>query len=171
MFFEQAWPEIMLGVMPVEPALSDAILKLGWPCSVEEFLRAWFEADFVVDLAVAAAATRWVTEGARLILVTNQEHRRAAFLRDHFAEYLPPFDLFYSAAVGTGKTNPDFFRHVDAALGISEERQSVVLVDDTRANIGVAATHGWLTVHFTCQPDWQREIGAALSAAGSAAVG
>jgi putative hydrolase of the HAD superfamily len=170
-FFERAWPDIMVGLAPIGPALSTALVDLGWPCTVDEFLGAWFDADFVVNRALAEASTRWVADGARLILVTNQEHRRAAFLKDHLAEFLPPFESFYSAAVGTGKSDPEFFRRVDAALGTSGSAQSVVLVDDTRANIDVASTHGWRTVHFTQQPDWEREIGALLGAAVSGNVG
>ena len=93
----------MIGLAPIEPSLSDALAELGWSCEAEEFLAAWFEADFVINLELTAATSRWVSDGARLIVVSNQEHRRAAFLRDHLAEFLPPFELFSSAAIGTGK--------------------------------------------------------------------
>lgn len=163
--FQRNWADILIGAAPIEPALDRAINTLGWPCSVEELLTAWFESDFFVNGQFVQAAFSWVEGGARLILVTNQEHRRAAFLRERFNEVLPPFVLYYSAGIGKVKSDPHFFDIVDADLGISGSPGSVVLVDDTLDNIAAARSHGWRAVHFTDQPQWQVDVSEQLAAA------
>jgi putative hydrolase of the HAD superfamily len=163
--FRRHWADILVGTAPIEPALERAIDALGWPCSVEELLAAWFESDFFVNGQLVQAAFEWVEGGSRLILVTNQEHRRAAFLRERFTQVLPPFVLYYSAGIGQVKSDPDFFDIVDAELGTSGSPGSVVLVDDTLGNITTAQLHGWRAVHFTGQPEWEADISEQLAAA------
>ena len=164
-FFEPVWPDVMVGRQAIEPALEAALTSLGWPCGVEEFLADWFETDFVLNPEVVEAARTWAADGARLVVVTNQEHRRAAFLLDRLSALLPVSALAYSAAIGHEKRTPEFLIAADAMFGTSAAPGSVVLVDDTRSNVEAARAHGWHAVHFTGQPGWREEIEASVLAA------
>jgi putative hydrolase of the HAD superfamily len=164
-FFERSWPEIVVGRRALEPALSEAIAELAWDMTVEQLINCWFEADFVVDAEVLEAALKWAADGARLVLVTNQEHRRAAFLQERLAPRLPLGGLAYSAGIGMVKADPGFFPLACDRLGIDRDDRAVVFVDDTAANVAAARRHGWTGVQFTRGEDWQHQVGAALSAA------
>jgi putative hydrolase of the HAD superfamily len=162
-FFQRFWPEIIVGRAAIEPALATAITDLGWTMTADALLECWFEADLVVDDDVADAARAWSADGARIVLVTNQEHRRAAFLRQRLRTVLPPSDMAYSAAIGFMKKDPEFFPLASDQLGIDRQDKAVVFVDDTLENVAAARRHGWFAIHFTKAPGWRDEISAALS--------
>jgi putative hydrolase of the HAD superfamily len=162
-FFQSAWPEVILGRRPIVPALAQAIEDLGWTMTVEDLLGCWFEADFVVDGDVVEAARTWAADGARLVLVTNQEHRRARFLGDRLGALMPIEGLVYSAAVGVMKSDPAFFPIASDRLGIDGDGTKVVFVDDSADNVEAARRHGGTAVHFRRTSDWRTEVSAALS--------
>jgi putative hydrolase of the HAD superfamily len=164
-FFQPSWPNIVRGKLPIEPALTSALQDLGWPMTTEELLACWFEADFVVDRDVIAAAAAWSDDGARVVLVTDQEHRRAEYLRDGLADLLPVSTFVYSAAVGRVKRDDGYFAVACEALDIEPDERAVVFVDDTLPNVEAARRHGWSAVHFTKATGWRAEIDAALSQA------
>jgi putative hydrolase of the HAD superfamily len=162
-FFQRSWPDVIVGRRPIEPALADAIEELGWTMTVEDLLTSWFEADFAVDVDVVTAATLWSADGVRLVLMTNQEHRRAHFLEQRLSALLPIDSFVYSAAVGFMKKDPEFFPAAHRQIGIPHDDRHVVFVDDSLENIGAARRHGWTALHFSKDNDWRSEIGAALS--------
>jgi putative hydrolase of the HAD superfamily len=164
-FFEQAWPDIMVGRLNIESPLEAALTSLGWPCTAEEFLADWFEADFVFNDEVVEAALTWTSDGAKLVIVTNQEHRRATYLLERFSAFFPVSSMAYSAEVGHEKRTPEFLQVADTMFGTTEAPSSVVLLDDTMANVEGARAHGWQSVHFTGQPGWRDEVEEALAAA------
>jgi putative hydrolase of the HAD superfamily len=167
LFFSRYWPDIVVGRTAVEPALAQVIVELEWTMSVDDLLSCWFEADFAVDDDVVEAAKAWAADGVRLVLVTNQEHRRARFLEERLRALMPIDTVAYSAAVGFMKHDPHFFPAASDLLGIDRRARSVVLVDDDRQNIEAARRYGWSAVHFTKGEGWRREITAALTAAAS----
>jgi putative hydrolase of the HAD superfamily len=162
-FFRRSWPDVIVGRRDVEGALAAALATTtaGFDASVEEVLSCWFEADFVPHAEVMDAAAAWADEGVDLVLVTNQEHRRAAYLLDRFRTVLPVRAIAYSAAVGHVKADPRFFVGACAQLGIGDEDR-VVFVDDLLENVRIAQLHGWEGVHFVPGSDWREQIGAAL---------
>jgi putative hydrolase of the HAD superfamily len=121
---------------------------LGWPLDVEEVLAAWFDADFRPKGDVVAAATGWGERGARVVLVTNQEHRRAAYLQTRLADLLPFDAMVYSAALGCTKAVPEFFVAAAKRLEI-DDVGSVVFLDDDAHHVEVARSAEWSAVHFT----------------------
>jgi putative hydrolase of the HAD superfamily len=165
-FFHRAWPDVIVGRRRIEPALADAIEELGWAMTVEDLLTAWFEADFTADSDVVDAATAWADDGARLVLMTNQEHRRAQFLKNRLGALMPIDAFVYSAAVGHMKKDPEFYPAAHCQIGIPENDRDVVFVDDSPENVEAARRHGWTALHFSKARDWHGEIGAALSRPG-----
>jgi putative hydrolase of the HAD superfamily len=160
-FFASAWAGVVRGTTDIEPELENVINRLGWSMTVEEALDAWFEADFSPNLQVVEAAKGWSDLGARLVLVTNQEHRRARYLQSHLAALLPLHDVIYSAAVGYLKDEVAFYRAADQQLGATSSTP-VVFVDDTLRNVVVARQHGWRAIHFERSSTWRSLIEEAL---------
>jgi putative hydrolase of the HAD superfamily len=161
-FFRARWPGIIIGAEAIGPALAQVIAELGWPMSVEELLACWFEADFSVDHQVAEAVRMWTAAGARLVLVTNQEHRRARYLDQRLGTLLPVSGMAYSAALGFTKDHPQFFVAASDHLGIPRHSRSVVFVDDSPENVEVARRHGWTGIDYVKDDGWKSTITQAL---------
>lgn len=157
------WPDVVRGRRPIEPALAEAIATLGWAMSVEEALRVWFDADYRPDLDVIQAVQEWARDGVRVVLVSNQEHRRVGYLVERWASLLT-VDVAYSAEVGYVKSELPFYDAAEKRLGISGARHHVVLVDDTLDNVNVARAHGWNALHFVRTESWRSSIEDALAA-------
>jgi putative hydrolase of the HAD superfamily len=161
-FFRRSWSEVIVGREPIEPALARALLALAWPVSVEDVLRCWFDADLVIDHEVVRAVNEWAASGVRVVLVTNQEARRASFLESHLGAVLPIEGMAYSGALGVVKRDPTFYPAAEHHLGIDSYRSNVVFVDDSLVNVEAAQRHGWTGIRFSKQSDWRTQIDSAL---------
>ncbi len=160
-FFDPWWPRVVRGRVPVEAALAAALETLGRPAGVEELLGCWFEADFWPDPVALSAARSWAGAGARLVLATNQEHRRAAYVTERLGRLLPLEGVACSADLGCTKSEPAFFDRAGARLGLGPA--PVVLVDDEPAHVAAARAAGWGAVHFG--PGWSGALERAVARA------
>jgi putative hydrolase of the HAD superfamily len=149
-FFQTHWAHVVTGQRAVEHALSSFDPDLD----VERFLLRWFEQSSTINYEIIDAARQWRARGARLVLATNQEHRRAAFLAEQLAAHVEIDDVFYSAALGVGKPSAKFFGLADARLGGAP----VVFVDDALGNVEAARAHGWHAVHYPHDADWREQV-------------
>jgi putative hydrolase of the HAD superfamily len=147
-FFDRWWPEVIVGRTSIEEALESVIAEADWTVSVDALLESWFEADFWPCTDVIAAGNSWSQRGARLALVTNQEHRRAAYVEARLDEMVPVDRMVYSAALGRLKSEPEFFVEATRVLTEPEGVHSIVFLDDTIDNVEVARRAGWTAVHF-----------------------
>jgi putative hydrolase of the HAD superfamily len=147
-FFMRSWDDVVTGRQPVEVGVAAALAGLGADVDVEDFLDVWFEADFApIDEAIELAR-RVGQAGVGVVLATNQEHRRAAFLRERLGALMPIDDVLYSADLGVQKHEAAFFELASARLGIDVERRAdVVFVDDAAHNVEQARAAGWTAVH------------------------
>jgi hypothetical protein len=59
------------------------------------------------------------------------------------------------------KSEAAFSAGAERRLGLAPG-SSVVLLDDTAANVQAAARHRWTGIHFTEGGDWRRQVAAAL---------
>ncbi len=166
-FFKRVWTDVVTGARPIEPALADALDELGWEVSVEELLGCWFEADFVVDPEVVDAALGLAEQGVRLVLATNQEHRRAAFLHERLGTLLPIADVIYSGAVGLAKPDLRFFAVASEALGCGATPNCIAFVDDAIENVAAAQSSGWTAQLFAKTDGWRERLTAVVWQAAS----
>ena len=165
-FFVAAWDDVVTGRRPIEPALADGLLALGSTASVEQALECWFEADFCLIEPALAFARRVAASGTRVVLVTNQEHRRATFLATRLGAELPLDAVVYSAAVGAQKHEPIFYDVASERLGIVRDRRSeVVFVDDMADNVTQARGSGWTAIQADPDGAWFRVAERALGLA------
>jgi putative hydrolase of the HAD superfamily len=168
-FFAPYWPEVIVGRRAIEPTLAVSLRRMGVTQSAEDVLACWFEADFVPVLEVVTAARSWAAEGVTVVLATNQEHRRVAYLRDQLDALLPVSDVLYSADLGFEKHDDRFWVLAGARLGVSDADPPPLLVDDDLRNVETAQQCGWSGVHFTGQPGWKADVARALRLTGQTA--
>jgi putative hydrolase of the HAD superfamily len=158
-FFDRYWDDIVNGRRAIEDGLAEALEAIGTSIGCESVLSCWFEADFVPVNSAIALANRVAQSGARLVLATNQEHRRAAFLRQRLGELLPIDAVLYSADLGHQKHEPAFFEVASRRLGLSTNQgDRVVFVDDLLLNVETAAAAGWNAVLATEFADWHQTV-------------
>lgn len=158
-FFAPSWRDVVTGHQPIEPVLARALVDMGSTVDVETVLACWFEADYVPIEPSFDLARRVARSGKRVVLATDQEHRRASHLRQNIGGAIPLAHIFYSADVGYQKRDPRFFEHASAQLDLAtSERSGVVFVDDRIANVDVARSCGWHAIHATGDTTWRDEV-------------
>jgi len=142
-FFRKDWLEVVRGRLDLYVALHEYFEGRGLADRLEEFVAYWFEKDAAIDRELLAMTDAWRQRtGGRVFAATNQEHHRAAYLRDqqglgaHFDE------IIYSAALGVCKPDRVFFTTAQARMGVSAA-QSILFVDDSTANVDGARMAGW----------------------------
>ncbi len=144
-FFAQSWSDVIVGRLDVETALGEALTRLGSSASSEAVLDYWFEADFFVVESTVDLARRAIDAGIAVVLATNQEHRRAAYLQHRFGAMFALNDVYYSAGLGFQKHEPAFFTLATQRLDVPPE--DIVFVDDHLHNVHEARRAGWSAVH------------------------
>jgi putative hydrolase of the HAD superfamily len=166
-FFTRSWDDVINGRRPIESALAEALQSIDNDASVDDVLECWFDADFaVVDRAVELA--RHATDlGVKVVLATNQEHRRAAYLRRRLGAQVELSDVIYSADLGCQKHDPAFFELASDRLNVARERRSSVLfIDDVARNVDVARAAGWQAMYAPPGADWIPDAEALLGVVG-----
>ncbi len=158
-FFMQSWDDVVNGRRTVEDGLGEALARIGTTVDVESVLSCWFDADYAPIDQTFELARRAAAAGCRVVLATNQEHRRADHLRRRIGAVVPLERVIYSADVGYQKHDPRFFEAASGHLGLNpDERSSVVFVDDVMHNVEVARSSGWRAVHASADQPWRHEV-------------
>lgn len=142
-FFQGEFLEVVRGRLDLYVALHNYFAPQGLADRIEAFVAYWFDKDAVIDRAVLAEADAWRKRtGGKVFAATNQEHHRAADLRDrlglggHFDE------IIYSAALGVCKPERVFYTNAQTRMGVAVA-QSILFVDDKAANVDGARMCGW----------------------------
>ncbi|MBS0542066.1 MAG: HAD-IA family hydrolase [Proteobacteria bacterium] len=142
-FFRAEFLEVLRGRLDLYVALQNYFAPLGLADRIEDFVAYWFEKDAVIDAAVLAEADAWrARTGGRVFAATNQEHHRAAYLRDQAGLGAHFDEIVYSAALGVCKPDRVFFTNAQARMGVTVA-QSILFVDDKAENVDGARMCGW----------------------------
>lgn len=105
---------------------------------VEEVLQMWTRIER--DLSMTAAVQELRRDKILCCLATNQQSRRAKWMRGHLS-YDEVFDRqFYSCELGLAKPDPAYFTTILDQLDVKPS--TVLFVDDTAANIEGARSVG-----------------------------
>jgi putative hydrolase of the HAD superfamily len=141
-FKKKEWLQVVQGRLDLYVGLHNYLEPKGLADRLEEFVAYWFEKDGAIDRDLLGEADAWRRRtGGRCFAATNQEHHRAAWLREqglgaHFDE------IIYSAALGVCKPDRVFFTSAQARMGVTVA-QSILFVDDAAANVDGARMAGW----------------------------
>lgn len=161
-FFARYWSDVVVGRSAVLPGLEAAMAELGEPASAAEVLEHWLATDFVVDERAVAIVRRWALDGIPVVLATNQEHERAAYLHERLGRLVDLSGMVYSAALGVTKDDVRFYERAAAALGLADA-VTVVFVDDSPENVATATNAGWHGVLCAEDVDWVLEVNGLLA--------
>lgn len=136
------------GLGPWQAAFSE---RFGAAC--------WFDADFVVDLVVLQAATEWSARGIPLVLVSNQEPRRARFIKEHLGGLLPFRGTAFSSDLGLTKKDLDSWERAEPRLDVvGRARRSSSLTTHWPTSRWPTVMAG-TCIHFNPAQDWRRQAG------------
>lgn len=143
-FFESPpFAQVLQGRLDVYVALHEWLEPRGLADRLQEFVGFWFDNDSIVDREVLAMADAWRDRtGGRVFAASNQEHHRAAFLRDHRGLGAHFDEIVYSAALGVCKPDRVFFTNAQARMAVTAAR-AILFVDDRPANVDAARMCGW----------------------------
>ncbi len=142
-FFRAEFLEVLRGRLDLYVALQNYFEPRGLADRIESFVAYWFEKDAVIDRVVLAKADAWrARSGGRVFAATNQEHHRAAYLRDRAGLGAHFDEIVYSAAIGVCKPDRVFFTTAQARMGVTAA-QSILFVDDKAENVDGARMCGW----------------------------
>jgi putative hydrolase of the HAD superfamily len=143
-FFEDPeFSHVLAGRLDLYVAMHEWLEPQGLADRLQEFVGFWFDNDSVIDRDVLALADDWRKRtGGKVFAASNQEHHRAAFLRDHAGLGAHFDEIVYSAALGVCKPDRVFFTNAQARMGVTVG-QSILFVDDRSANIDGARMSGW----------------------------
>ncbi|WP_331684986.1 HAD family hydrolase [Consotaella aegiceratis] len=145
--FEPHWNEIVTGRKQLWSVIETALAGLAPSLKPQDFIDYWFAMDARLDEAALADCSDLRRRGIRIVLATNQDHLRAAHLMNDLGLRHHVDGIVYSAQIGARKPERAFFEA--AACQSGHRPESLVLVDDTRANVEAALEAGWGAVLWT----------------------
>lgn len=112
-----------------------------------EILDYWFTRDALHDPDVLLMVETLRQRGVSNVMATNNEIHRTAFIESTmgFADHMDR--IFAAGRMKVAKPDPNYFRHIEQALGV--EGEAFLLVDDMAENVKAARALGWQAFHFT----------------------
>lgn len=140
-FFRPYWAQIVTGKRGLAETLADCLPRLDARITARDFIAYWFARDARVDAGVLEDIAHLRAKGQSVVLCTNQDHQRAAYLMHDLGLGAHVDGMIYSAALGTRKPEAAFFTAARAQTGLPPE--ALLLIDDTRANVTAARKAGW----------------------------
>lgn len=145
-FFKLRWPDIVTGRKSLRPELADVLATIAPTVTAESLIDYWLINDSRIDMSVLEAMRLLRQQGHHVYLATNQEHLRASYLMNDMGLARDVNGIFYSAALGHRKPEPQFYSKITAQLGV--KKSEIILIDDTDPNVLSAREFGWQAVHW-----------------------
>ncbi|MEJ6404485.1 HAD-IA family hydrolase [Yoonia sp. 2307UL14-13] len=149
-FFRPFWKDIVTGKDTLMPRLEQALQAMGSTVKATDLRDYWFANDARRNVPLIAWVDAQRDAGHRVMLATNQEHERAAYIMDTIGLSAHCDGIYYSAALGMAKPNALFFHEISKREG--RPLQDMIFIDDTKANVEAARAEGLLAIHYTGQP-------------------
>lgn len=148
-FFAPYWRDIVCGRDTLLHRLEEALQAMNVGASAAAVRDFWFANDAHVNRDVCVWMDQQRRAGHKVMLATNQDHSRAAYLLDALRLRDHCDDAYTSAALGVAKPDPAFFH----AIADAERRapSELMLIDDSLANVTAARACGWQAHYYNGQ--------------------
>lgn len=144
-FFKPHWRDIVIGRKPMRPCLDDALATIPNAPDADDLIAFWFATDSAINTPLLAVTDRLRADGLRIVLATNQEPLRSAYLWDQIG-LRNHFDAIYSSgALGIPKPDPGFFTAITARENLAPS--DIAFLDDSAENCAAARDTGWHAGH------------------------
>jgi putative hydrolase of the HAD superfamily len=144
-FFLNDLKPCSFGKADLKEQIAPYLVKWNWQGTVDDLLDYWFTSENTKDEAVLGIIKSLRDRGVKCYIATRQEKYRMQYLLD-VVGLKEHFDgTFCTCNVGYDKSQPEFFEHVFAELGVNPEE--VLFFDDTQKNVDLAKQMG-IDAHF-----------------------
>lgn len=146
-FFSSAFTPALLGHVDVRELLSPYLAIWGWRGSLDDFLTLWLESERGLHDGMITIVESLKQRGFTVGLATNQEMRRAAYLRTEMGFEALFHHLFISCEIRAMKPQDDYFFAVTNTLGIAPGE--ILFIDDQIHFVSAAQRCGWQAIQFS----------------------
>jgi len=143
-FFEQEFPDCLLGRADLAEEVSPWLSKWKWTGTTEEFLEYWFRSSRSVDERVVTTIEQLKKQGIKCCLATNQEKYRAQYMKSDMG-FEQLFDrVFTSSGIGHKKPAKEFYQFILQEMKREHriDPEEVVFFDDFEENVQAAKQSG-----------------------------
>lgn len=123
----------------------------SFKCSAKDILDYWFKMDARPDQIILSIMNEIERHGAKNVIATNNENRRATYIENEMGFNSKIEKLFSSGRMGCMKPHRSFFNNVVSTLQTSPER--LLLIDDSQKNVTSAASLKWQS-HYFCTGEY-----------------
>ena len=139
--------QCLVGQANLADALAPWLPQWGWRGTVAEFIATWLAVENAPDERMLAAVGSLRGAGFTVCLATSQEANRAAYMRKAMG-FEALFDrLYFSCELDCQKPDPEFFRHIEADLGLRGDQ--LLFWDDNPGWAAAARALGWQAEVFS----------------------
>ncbi len=149
--FEQAvfgdFHAVLTGKEPLRDRVASWIKATGVDASLEEIIDYWLSRDTHLDTRLLEMAEAMAGRGLRQVVAANADPDRAAAIETVLGDWPGIDTVFASCRMGVAKPDPDFFRRIAEALGVTPG--ALILIDDGSANVNAAARAGWRSFRYS----------------------
>ncbi len=156
-FFRDDWDACILGEADLCDVLPPYLKRWGYGGTVDDFLAFWFANDSNLDHDLIEEISG-LGSRCRLVLATNQDRHRAAYLWNELGLSRRFERMFASSAMGARKPETQFWQMIADELG-EATGPDVLLIDDSEKNVDAARRFGWQAVHYGDRADLDHLIG------------
>ncbi|MBY6154770.1 HAD family phosphatase [Vannielia litorea] len=157
--FGESFCEVIEGREDLADRVRGWCEAVGHAPGAEALIDYWFKRDDNPDEEMQVLLARLKADGLAQVIATNNEARRAAYIREQTDWMLRVDGLFCSGELGVGKPEAGFFEAVSEALSVPPAE--CLFVDDTLANVQAAGALGWQAFHFT--PETRGRLAAVIA--------
>lgn len=149
--FAPHWRQILTGAVDLASVLERVLPRLAPGVGAQALIDYRFAQGARQDGALIAALARIRARGLPVWLATNQDALRAVWLMRDLGLARHVDGMIDSASLGAAKPDAAFF---DRAAGVMARqtglrRRSLLLIDDTKANVASARANGWRAEQWT----------------------
>jgi putative hydrolase of the HAD superfamily len=161
-FFRTTFEDCLVGRVDIKDVLPPFLREWGWRGVLDEFLATWFEVEDATDDRVINVIHGLRRSGLLCCLATNQERRRAEYMRTEMG-FSEVFDkLYFSSELGCQKPDPAYYGAIEQNLGLTGDR--ILFWDDSVVNVESAREMGWNAEVYTGYEPFARTLAGAIGA-------
>ena len=138
LFTKDSYKEALRGDADFIDVLNDNLAEFNCNCDAENFMYEWLHRNIVIDEELRRHIGKLRGSGIKCYLTSNQEKRRAHYIRNDL-DYERHFDgLFFSCELGVLKPLSDYFKKILEIIRIPPVE--ILFFDDYEESVTTACS-------------------------------
>lgn len=120
-FFTTTFQDCLVGKADLKDSVAPYLASFGWSGDVESFLEFWFKSEHSLNEELMSYVDDLKMLGIKVVLATNQEKYRTAYMLEHMG-FDGKFDQIYSSAhLGLKKPSHEFYKKILSDMQLQPE--------------------------------------------------